>query len=125
MRQRLITVSVLFIFLAVSLFGLMSLLSHPGHHSNCPLQGAATVLCESSTIEHIGIWQGMFVAILLLLVFAVGSLLFSRRGEIAFTADGIYLRRTHIPIPRPTLLQELFSAGILNRKEPYAFSCNS
>jgi hypothetical protein len=121
MKRRIIAFSVLFIFLTVSIFGLTSLLSHAGHHTKCPLQGAPAVLCESTTIEHIGIWQAMFVATLFLLVFALGTILFSRCMYARVRAERIRVRSTHTRILRPTLLQELYSSGILNRKEPYAF----
>lgn len=119
MNYRALTWIVLLIFLIVALFGLTSLLSHSDHHAHCPLQGAATVMCESTTVEHIGIWQEMFVATLLLIAFAIS--IFGPGRQIApfATTERALLRRMHVPLPRPTLFQELFSAGILNRKELY------
>jgi uncharacterized membrane protein len=121
MSQRLVTAIVLLVFIVVGLFGLRSLLSHSDHHSNCPLQGATTVLCESTTIEHIGIWQAMFVAVLIVLVVSVGVHLFFKRLDVPSSTERVRLRNTDFYNPRPTLLQELFSDGILNRKESYAF----
>ncbi len=121
MERHVFAGAALFVFVSVTLFGLTSLLSHSDHHAHCPLQGAATVLCESTTIEHIGMWQGMFVAVFLLL-FVAGLHPFSRRVETVPTTKKVRLRRAYFSLPRPTLFQELFSSGILNRKEFYAFS---
>jgi hypothetical protein len=111
--------AILAMFLFVALFGLPMLLSHSEHHIGCPLQGAQTVMCESTIIEHFSIWQTMFASLLSLFVLVCAVLFSIWPLPVASEPVRIRLRRTP---ERPTLFQELFSSGILNRKEPYAFS---
>ncbi len=105
-------------FLFVALFGLPMLLSHPEHHVGCPLQGAQTVICESTIVEHFSMWQAMFASFLSLLVVCA---MFFTTWPLPVAHERARVRLRRIPA-RPTLFQELFSRGILNRKEPYAFS---
>lgn len=73
-------------------------------------------------LAHLQNWQAAFTAILLeILVLWTAALLVRARFDV-FDSDtalhgfGLALRRTPA---RPTLFQELFSNGILNRKEPH------
>lgn len=110
------------IFLFVTLFGLPVLLSHGDHHVGCPLQAAGEVMCESTIIEHFSIWQSMFASMLasfvLLLTFVLVLV-----PHLALPAYERVRFRQYTRLPaRPSLLQELYSRGIHNRKEPYPFS---
>ncbi len=106
------------VFLTVIVFGFPVLLSHPDHHAHCPLLGAQTVMCENTILEHVGIWKEMFSALLVLVVAVVGAVAFFfyfdlRRVE----SERLRLRIRHVAATRPTLFQELYSSGILNRRE--------
>lgn len=110
------------VFLSVTLFGLLVLLSHADHHSGCPL-AAQAVLCESTIIEHFSIWQSMLASVVAALVLLLGfSLFVTVHGLVPLPAhERLRIRLVACVSRRPTLLQELFSQGILNRKEPYPF----
>lgn len=109
------------IFLFVTLFGLPALLSHSDHNVGCPLQAAGQVMCESTIIEHVTIWSSMFASMLASLAIIIGFVGVAVRIPLPAYEHVRLRQRRRTPV-RPTLLQELFSCGILNRKEPYAFS---
>lgn len=117
MNQKL-AIIVFCAFAFVSLFGLPLLLAHAGHHHDCPLlQGAQ--LCQSTTLEHVSLWELLLATVLdaLVVVFLV--------CVVAFTVPLNQKFRTRYRykiIPRPTLFQELYSSGILNRKEPIGYA---
>jgi hypothetical protein len=123
MTRVLVSAVLLGVFVTVVVFGLPVLLSHPTHHAHCPLQGAQTVMCESTTLEHIGTWQGMFSALLVLVISVLGTLiLFFRFDTRGIERERLRLRIKQVVTTRPTLFQELYSNGILNRKESLMFS---
>lgn len=115
---------VLGVFIFVTLFGLPTLLAHTDNHVGCPLQGAQTVMCESTILEHFSQWQSMFVSILSLFALLLGfACVMTREVRLALAADKRVAVRTLSRLStRQTVLQELFARGILNRKEPYTFS---
>lgn len=107
------------VFFFVAVFGLPMLLSHSEHHVGCPLQGAQTVMCESTIFEHFSIWQTMFASFITLFVFVCVAFVF---GFVP-TPFVVHTRSKRLTVPeRPPLMQELYSRGILNRKEPSLFS---
>lgn len=108
------------IFLFVTLFGLPMLLSHDGHHTGCPLGAVGEVMCESTIIEHFSIWSSMFASMFASFALLIGFVGISVRLHIP-AYEHIRLRQRKRTPARPTLFQELYSRGILNRKEPYAF----
>lgn len=122
MIQKTLTGIVLVVFLLVALFGLVSLLSHEGHQSGCPLLSAQTVMCSRTVLEHFSMWQMMIAAVL---AFAAIGIAFVARvfgNTVEASPERVHSRRyTRTPL-RPTLFQCLFSDGILNRKEAYLFS---
>ncbi len=119
MRATVIASVLLGVFVFVAVFGLPMLLSNTEHHVGCPLHGAGAVMCESTILEHFSIWQAMFASFLALFVFVCfGGAVVSTIPEPSLNRVRIRCRRAPA---RPTLLQELFSSGILNRKEPYPF----
>lgn len=115
MKASVIAPVLLGIFIFVAVFGLPMLLSNTEHHAGCPLQGAGAVMCESTILEHFSMWQAMFASFLSLFVFVCAVCL--AFGVPAPTLARVQHFRRRIP-DRPTLMQELFSRGILNRKEP-------
>jgi hypothetical protein len=97
------------------------LLSHSEHHAGCPLQSAQMVLCSKAALEHLSLWQSMFASTLSILVLLLGVIFIRFRVEPLSLATASVRFRTYHNSPRPTFLQELFSSGILNRKEDHHF----
>ncbi|MBY0539209.1 hypothetical protein K2P56_02090 [Patescibacteria group bacterium] len=95
--------------------------------SPCLFMTSKTVVCNMTPLQHIAAWQSMFTTMsqqdglaLILLLLAMFALVLIRTK-----ARWPKPRRTLVPIfcvarrenyLPPTLLQELFSNGILNRK---------
>jgi hypothetical protein len=80
------------------------------------------VICATTVLEHLKHWQTAFSTILAeLLLVAALALFFARQWELAALPERIFagIRVRNRAPDRPTLLQELFSRGILNRKESY------
>lgn len=112
MRQWL-AIILFFVFTFVTVFGLPLLLSHVGHHHNCPLvQGGQ--LCESTVVEHMSAWE-LLIAFVLGTLAAIFVAYLLVRERLLVTPYRLRFRQ-RIP-ERPTLFQELYSSGILNRKE--------
>lgn len=101
-------------FVLVMLFG-VSLTAPMPHQMTCPFAAG----CMTMT-EHLAHWQSAFAAVLAeLLVLASVLLVFF--SNVALDSDTLHYSRykyaRRVPL-RPPLLQELFSRGILHRKEP-------
>jgi hypothetical protein len=121
--KELLAATLFGIFCFVSLFGLPALLSQPDHHVGCPLHAASAAICERSTIEHFSMWQSMFVSVVHALTLLSGIAVFVfALFDASFAEERVRIRLCARDRIRPTLMQELFSRGILNRKEPYVFS---
>lgn len=119
--KRVLTAMLFGVFVCVTLFGLPALLSHDDHHVGCPLLMAREVMCESTIFEHFSIWQAMLATIVVLVSVSI-AVLFAT-GQLADALHQRFrLRRHEFQPPRPSLMQELYSSGILNRREPYPFS---
>lgn len=111
---------IFFAYILAALFGIYGMVSlgHSGH-SGCPASGAEHALCVSP-LEHLGHWQAVFMAIfadLLVLLSLAAALWVSIGPAVKVLQPSTWRLSRHEP-PRPTLLQELFSQGILHRKEP-------
>lgn len=111
---------ILTIFVLAALFGIYGMvsLSHV-EHGGCPSSHGQHSLC-TTPLEHLGHWQSVFTAvcaeILILLAFVA---IFSTSASAVVDAPGLARLKYHSSRPlRPPLLQELFSQGILHRKEP-------
>jgi hypothetical protein len=100
----------------VAAFGLPVLLSHSDHHVGCPLQMAQAALCSQAALEHLSLWQSMFASILSIFVLFIGFVAF--RIEAPVLVQELVRWRMYRTTSRPTVLQELYSRGIHNRKEP-------
>lgn len=95
-----------------------------GHMPNCPLTQGHAAVCKMNPLEHFATWQSMLTTVLpgtitvLLLLIAMIVVITRRRLRLLFCNE--------IPQPfphavydvptRPTVLQELFSSGVLNPK---------
>ena len=103
-------------FVLAALFGVYGMFSFShGEHGGCPFSPVQHALC-ATPLEHLGHWQAVFAEIAL---FALVAIFCTGTTLIADGLRGTLWRyRKRRPL-RPTLLQELFSEGILNRKEPY------
>lgn len=93
-------------------------MSHMEHGVGCPSVSGGITICDD-VLAHLEQWQSALAATLaeLLLLCALVFILF-RRSD--FETGGFQYERSRslerVPI-RPTLFQELFAQGILNRKE--------
>jgi hypothetical protein len=107
-------------FLFAALFGIYGMISFSqSGHGSCPFSPDQHPLCVTP-LEHLDHWQAVFTAVFVetIVLFALVALFFT---HTALTADTLrstpWSYREKVPL-RPTLLQELFSQGILHRKEP-------
>jgi hypothetical protein len=114
--------SVLAAFIFAAVFGLYAMAAMPthAHGSNCPFSTPMPQVC-GAVLVHIEHWErtvlALLVEVLLLIAFA-GTVLFTWYLAQNDLRGYVYVRlRERVPI-RPALLQELFSQGILHRKEP-------
>ncbi len=115
----------LVVVIIVALLGMPLLLASPVHHEiGCPFVSGETAFCATNFLEHITHWQTAFAVVLgEILVIAALVLAASHQWRLAALPERGFARirvRRRTP-ERPTLLQELFSQGILNRKEPLHF----
>ncbi len=101
-------------FVSVALFG-VTLTAPMQHEMSCPFAAG----CVTMT-EHLSHWQSAFAAVLaeLLILASVVCVVFSRVALSIDTRDYTRYRLARLVPVRPPLLQELFSQGILHRKEP-------
>ena len=113
----------LVIVLVVAVLGMPLLLASPTHHEiGCPFLSGQAALCASNVLEHVRHWQTAFAAIFaeMLSIAALTLLVALQWGGGALPERSFARIRMRARVPaRPTLLQELFSQGILNRKEQY------
>jgi hypothetical protein len=107
-------------FLAVAIFGVSFSVpsSHraAGYDRGCPFEAGCVTL-----LEHLEHWKSAFTAIEaeFIVFFAVLAFVVTLIAPAVAVKKRLsaWRRRSRLPI-RPPLLQELFSQGILNRKEP-------
>jgi len=106
------------VFLIGAVFGFSFLMFEPmGHGMGCPF-AAGTALCPAP-LTHLAHWQAAFAAVLaeLILLAALAPSLFS--GPDFSPSPPRRRKRWEVSASdAPTLLQELFAQGILNRKAP-------
>lgn len=115
----------LVIILIVALLGMPLLFAGPMHHEmGCPFVSGEAAFCATNFLQHITHWQTAFAVVLgELLVIAGLALAVLYQWRVLMLPERSFARirmRGRTP-ERPTLLQELFSRGILNRKEPHSF----
>lgn len=113
------------VIVVLAVLGTPLMLATPMHHEmGCPFSMGETAMCSMSVFDHIRNWQVAFAAIFAeLLIMAALALVALRQWELVALPEPqyAYVRiRSRAP-DRPTLFQELFSRGILNRKVPYSF----
>ena len=115
----------LVIIVIVALLGMPLLLASPMHHEmGCPFTSGEAIFCATNFLQHITHWQTAFAIVLgEILVIAALALVALYQWRTIVLPGRRFARirmRSRTPM-RPTLLQELFSRGILNRKESYSF----
>ncbi len=117
MTIRLLASIIIFAFVVAAVFGLYIPMME--HGMGCPFMQGGTALC-TVPLAHVEHWQSAFTATLIyLLALYAAALLFIVRMDLFGIADHQYERyrlRERIPMG-PTLFQELYSRGILNRRE--------
>lgn len=124
MGMRDFALPVLLFFLVASVFGAYVMFGPMHMSAGCPLMRGELAVCASTIVEHLNHWQLAFATVLFeLLTFAAVTLLaFGVWSPYTLLAPNHERTRLRSRAPaRPTLLQELFSRGILNRKEPSDF----
>ncbi len=111
---------VLTAFILAALFGIYGMVSFShAEHSGCPVSSTQHSLCISP-LKHLGHWQAVFTAVFaeLVTLFTFIVAFFIGTAAIPTLKQATLWRyRERVPL-RPTVLQELFSQGILHRKEP-------
>jgi len=117
---RLCTSIVLTAFIVAAVFGLYTIIfSSMEHETGCPFSVGASACM--APLEHLSHWQSSFAAIAaeLVALFALVLIVVGSLGLLSADVRQYRLFKQRERIPkRPTLLQELFSQGILHRKEP-------
>ncbi len=124
MNVRTYTPLLLAIVVIVAVLGMPVLLASPMHQEiGCPFMSGQTAICTSTVLEHLRHWQTAFATILAeLLLIAALALAVMRQWRLSLPEKRCERIRPRSRTPdRPTLLQELFSQGLLNRRESYRF----
>ena len=99
------------VYVLIALFG-VAFLAPMGSEMACPFAAGCM-----SAVEYLSHWQGAFAAVLAEVIgLCLFALTFFILGSPPIARFYRY-RPARTPV-RPTLLQELFSRGILHRKEP-------
>lgn len=122
MDARVYVLPIMALFIVAALFSAFIFMSPMHAEMGCPFTGSQPVICATNMLTHLNHWQLAFASILveLLLIVAL-ALAYIQQWRLSFSPDPSFQRihkRRHEP-DRPTRIQELFSRGILNRKEPY------
>lgn len=121
MAHKAIACAITMVILTTAVFGLYLFLLHSNHHDGCPLM-VMEQICTSTTIEHLSLWKTMLASILGTFVVLISVALFVVHIPLLPPAHESIRYKVYTQRPqKPTLLQELFSSGILNRKEPQLF----
>ncbi|HEY4488430.1 MAG TPA: hypothetical protein VJB97_02845 [Candidatus Paceibacterota bacterium] len=87
------------------------------HDAGCPLMPGQDVMCALGTLEYLRHWQVAFSAVLVALFVAALISHFSGSTYSLQRPRAFRLEYRRQRPRRPTLLQELYADGILNRKE--------
>ncbi len=115
----------LVIIVIVALLGMPLFLASPMHHEmGCPFTSGQVAICATNFLEHITHWQTAFATVLgeILLIAALALVaLYQWRVIVLPELNFARVRARRRTPARPTLLQELFARGILNRKESLHF----
>jgi hypothetical protein len=123
MKNHFLASIVITTFVLMAVFGLY-MPGHIGHEAGCPFSPGETAMC-ASPISHLEHWQSAFAAVLgelLILIFAVVAVVvWSKRFVNRNPQHERYRLYERISL-RPLLFQELYSRGILNRKEPHKYA---
>lgn len=113
------------VIVIVAVLGMPLMLATPmiHHEMGCPFAMGETAMCSMSVFDHIRNWQIAFAAIFAELLMAALVLVALRQWELLTMPEPqcAYVHiRSRAP-DKPTLFQELFSRGILNRQEHFHF----
>ncbi len=110
----------LVVIVVIALLGMPLMLASSAHHEmDCTFMSGHMALCAMNVLQHIQHWQAAFAAILveLLLVAALAGIAMRQWEAVTLPERDFARIRIQNRVPaRPTLLQELFSRGILHSK---------
>src|SRR3989344_4117228 len=119
MNIRALAVPVLLAFCLFAVFGLFLPMGSMGMSAHCPYATGGTALCGLQLL-HLEHWLSAFAVVLVEIVLLSAFLLaVIRLLDVGLREKQFERYRPKSRIPtRPSLMQELYSRGILNRKEP-------
>ena len=122
MNTRVLALVLLVALIIAAVFGVYLTFGPMHHGAGCPLVPFETALCGNSALAHLKHWQSAFAAVLagtlllVVVVLALAALLPELFRVPELHAAMLPIGRRREP-PRPTLMQELLSDGIIHRKE--------
>jgi hypothetical protein len=108
-------------FLVIGSVGIMAMSGHH-HEPGCPFMPGEQAICQMDAFDHISAWQSTFTTILptvVSLVLLIGVVFVFWKY---YSPPDLFVRHTlkrekQNPI-RVSIVQELFSSGILNPRAP-------
>ncbi len=102
----------------MAVFGIYLMPIHEA--AGCPFMLGETALCPTPLTEHIGYWQAAFAATLVGLLALCAGFLLAIRECLDLYRETVRqrFRVRGRNSARPTLFQELYAQGILNRRAP-------
>lgn len=109
----------LIIVVVAAVLGMPLMFASPMHHEmGCPFMPGQAAMCATTLLEHLRHWQSAFAMILteLLLITAFACVALWQRYRAPPSRGFEKIRMRSRAPDKPTLLQELFSSGILNPK---------
>lgn len=115
-----ITVLSIAAFLAIGSVGMMGMSDH--HEPGCPFMPGEQAICQMDVFDHISAWQSMFTTTLpaLAIYLVLTAVIFV--AWIYYSPPDLFVRafleRRRFEPARISIIQELFSSGILNPRAP-------
>jgi len=115
-------VLVVAVFVAGAAFGLfVPIGGHAEHDAGCMVAFGEVVVCAAS-LAYFSDWRAIFASALVVVSMLLpGVAIFCRAVPVAPLIVPWRYRQNEARPVRPTDMQELFSDGILHRKEPHLF----
>lgn len=123
MRLLKSTIAILFVtaFLVIGSVGIMAMSGH-SHEPGCPFMPGEQAICQMDVFDHLSAWQSTFTTILpsvitLILLAGVAFVAWKYYSPPNLFVRPTLPKRRFQPV-RVSVVQELFSSGILNPRAP-------